>query len=224
MKILVVDDDLTHSKYVTEGLRESGHTTDYAKDGLEGIFMATENKYDVIILDRMMPKIDGISVLQTLRSSDNITPILILSSLSKTEDKVEGLRTGADDYLTKPFSFAELLARVEVLGKRKDSKQFEQTSLKFADLELNLLTRKVMRGGKTISLQNREFRLLEFLMRRPGQVVTRTMILEGVWDFHFDPQTNLIDAQISKLRSKVDKGFEKQLLHTIKGAGYKIDV
>ena len=223
MKILVVDDETTHAKYIIEGLKEHGHNPDYAKDGLEGIYMATEQAYDVIILDRMMPKIDGLSMLQTLRSSGNHVPVLFLTSMAKTDEKVEGLRQGADDYLTKPFSFNELLARVEVLGRRKSPRQEEQSVLKFADLELNLLTRKVTRSGKNISLQNREFRLLEFLMRRPSQVVTRTMILEGVWDFHFDPQTNLIDAQISKLRGKIDKGFEPALIHTVKGAGYKLD-
>lgn len=224
MKILVVDDDQIHAKYVTDGLKEHGHNPDSAKDGLEGIYMATEHHYDVIILDRMMPKIDGLSMVQTLRSSGNNVPVLFLTSMAKTEEKVEGLRHGADDYLTKPFSFNELLARVEVLGRRSGNKQEEQTTLKFSDLEMNLLTRKITRADKVINLQNREFRLLEFLMRRPGQVVTRTMILEGVWDFHFDPQTNLIDAQVSKLRAKVDKGFDTPLIHTVKGAGYKIDV
>jgi len=223
MRLLLIEDDATHAKFVVDGLREAGHNVDHAKDGMEGLFLATEEKYDVIIADRMLPKLDGLAVINTLRQSGNHTPVLILSSLSKVEDKVAGLKQGGDDYLTKPFSFAELMARIEVLARRSSSAEGEQTTLTVADLEMDLIRRTVSRAGKKIDLQNREFRILEFLMRRPGQVVTRTMLLEGVWDFHFNPQTNLIDAQISKIRQKIDKGFDKPLLHTVRGAGYKIE-
>jgi two-component system OmpR family response regulator len=195
---------------------------DRAKDGLDGLHFATEEKYDIMIVDRMVPKLDGLSIIQALRSSGNKTPVLILSSLSKVEERIKGLKAGGDDYLTKPFEFGELMARIEALVRRGSSEQSEQTVLKLADLEMNLLTREVKRGAVNIELQNKEFRLLEFLLRRPDQVVTRTMLLEGVWDFHFSPNTNLIDAQMSKLRQKVDKDFKKPLIHTVRGAGYKI--
>lgn len=223
MRVLVVEDDETNASYIVEGLKEAGHTPDHAKDGMEGLFMATEEKYDVLIVDRMIPKVDGLAMIQTLRSSDNKTPVLVLSSLSKVEERVKGLKAGGDDYLTKPFAFSELLARIEALVRRNAKAESEQAVLKVGDLEMNLLTRTVTRAGKKITLQNREFKLLEYMMRRPGQVVTRTMLLEGVWDFHFNPQTNLIDAQMSKIRQKIDKGFEKPLIQTIRGAGYKID-
>lgn len=223
MRILLIEDDATHAKFVVDGLREAGHNIDHAKDGMEGLFLATEEKYDVIIADRMLPKLDGLAVISTLRQSGNNTPVLILSSLSKVEEKVQGLKQGGDDYLTKPFSFSELIARIEALARRSISAEGEQTTLVVADLEMDLIRRTLSRAGKKIDLQNREFRILEFLMRRPGQVVTRTMLLEGVWDFHFNPQTNLIDAQISKIRQKIDKGFDKPLLHTVRGAGYKIE-
>lgn len=223
MRILLIEDDATHAKFVVDGLREAGHNIDHAKDGMEGLFLATEEKYDVIIADRMLPKLDGLAVISTLRQSGNNTPVLILSSLSKVEEKVQGLKQGGDDYLTKPFSFSELVARIEALARRSISAEGEQTTLSVADLEMDLIRRTLSRAGKKIELQNREFRILEFLMRRPGQVVTRTMLLEGVWDFHFNPQTNLIDAQISKIRQKIDKGFDKPLLHTVRGAGYKIE-
>ena len=222
MKILVIEDDESHAQFILNGLRESGHTVDHAKDGMDGLFLATEEKYDVMIIDRMVPKLDGLAVIQALRASGNKTPVLILSSLSKVEERIKGLKAGSDDYLTKPFEFGELKARIEALARRNSSEQSEQTVLKLDDLEMNLLTREVRRGGIDIDLQNKEFRLLEFLMRRPDQVVTRTMLLEGVWDFHFSPNTNLIDAQMSKLRQKVDKDFKKQLIHTVRGAGYKI--
>lgn len=221
MKTLLIEDDLKIGQYIVDGLKQNGHNPDWAKDGMDGLFLATEQKYDVIIADRMLPKIDGIAIIQTLRSSNIKTPVLILSSLDKVEEIVKGLKAGGDDYLTKPFSFAELSARLESL-MRRNVIEAEQTVLKVDDLEVNLLTRTVSRRGKVISLQNREFRLLEFLIRRVGQVVTRTMLLEGVWDYHFDPQTNIIDAQISKLRNKIDKGFEKALIQTIRGTGYKI--
>jgi two-component system OmpR family response regulator len=221
MRILVIEDDKSHAEYLVSGLKEAGHNTDLAMDGIDGLHQATEEKYDVIIVDRMLPKLDGLAVIQALRTSGKKTPILILSTLSKVEERIKGLKAGADDYLSKPFSFGELLARVEALIRR-NTIEAEQVILKVDDLEMNLISREVERSGKKIVLQNREFRLLEFLMRRPNQVVTRTMLLEGVWDFHFSPATNLIDAQMSKLRQKVDKGCAKQLIQTIRGAGYKI--
>jgi two-component system OmpR family response regulator len=222
MKMLLVEDDESHAQFIMSGLKQAGHTVDHARDGMDGLFLATEEKYDVLIVDRMVPKLDGLAIIQALRSSHNKTPVLILSSLAKVEERIKGLKAGGDDYLTKPFEFGELMARVEALVRRGSNEQSEQTVLKLDDLEMNLLTRDVSRAGKPIDLQNKEFRLLEFLMRRPDQVVTRTMLLEGVWDFHFSPNTNLIDAQMSKLRQKVDKDFKKQLIHTVRGAGYKI--
>jgi two-component system, OmpR family, response regulator len=221
MKILLIEDDKKIGEFIVDGLKQAGHNPDWAQDGMDGLFLATEQKYDVIIADRMLPKLDGLAIIQTLRNSGNKTPVLILSSLDKVEERVKGLKSGGDDYLTKPFSFAELLARLETLVRRNII-EAEQTILTVEDLEINLLNRTVSRGGKTINLQNREFRLLEFLARRAGQVVTRTMLLEGVWDFHFDPQTNIIDAQISKLRNKIDKGQQKAIIHTIRGTGYKV--
>ncbi len=222
MKMLLVEDDESHAQFIISGLKQAGHTVDHAKDGMDGLFLATEEKYDVMIVDRMVPKLDGLAIIQALRSSNNKTPVLILSSLAKVEERIKGLKAGGDDYLTKPFEFGELMARIEALVRRGSNEQSEQTVLKLDDLEMNLLTREVSRAAKPIDLQNKEFRLLEFLMRRPDQVVTRTMLLEGVWDFHFSPNTNLIDAQMSKLRQKVDKDFKKQLIHTVRGAGYKI--
>ena len=222
MKMLLVEDDESHARFIISGLKQAGHTVDHARDGMDGLFLATEEKYDVMIVDRMVPKLDGLAIIQALRSSNNKTPVLILSSLSKVEERIKGLKAGGDDYLTKPFEFGELMARVEALVRRNSNEQTEQTTLRLDDLEMNLLTREVNRAGTSIDLQNKEFRLLEFLMRRPDQVVTRTMLLEGVWDFHFSPNTNLIDAQMSKLRQKIDKDFKKQLIHTVRGAGYKI--
>lgn len=222
MKLLLVEDDESHAQFIISGLKQAGHTVDHAKDGMDGLFLATEEKYDVMIVDRMVPKLDGLAIIQALRSSNNKTPVLILSSLAKVEERIKGLKAGGDDYLTKPFEFGELMARIEALVRRNSNEQKEQTTLVLDDLEMNLLTREVTRGEKPIDLQNKEFRLLEFLMRRPDQVVTRTMLLEGVWDFHFSPNTNLIDAQMSKLRQKVDKDFKRQLIHTVRGAGYKI--
>lgn len=222
MRILIIEDDEGHAQFVAEGLKQAGHNVDRARDGMDGLFMATEEKYDAMIVDRMLPKLDGLAIIETLRKSGNKTPVLVLSSLSKVGEKVKGLRAGGDDYLTKPFEFEELLARVEALARRATPEQAERTVLSVADLEMNLLTREVKRGGQLIDLQPKEFQLLEFLMRREGQVVTRTMLLEGVWDFHFSPNTNLIDAQMSKIRIKIDKPFKKALIKTIKGAGYKI--
>ena len=222
MRVLVVEDDETNANYIINGLKEAGHNPDRAVDGMEGLYMATEQKYDVLVVDRMLPKLDGLTIVQTLRSANNKTPVLVLSSMSKVEERIKGLKAGGDDYLTKPFAFSELLARIEALARRNTNTQSEQTSLKVGDLEMNLINRSVTRGGKEIDLQNREFALLEFMLRRPGQVITRTMLLEGVWDFHFNPQTNLIDAQISKIRQKVDKGFDKPMIQTIRGVGYKL--
>ena len=222
MRILVIEDDESHADFVVSGLKQAGHNVDHAKDGMDGLFLATEEKYDVMVVDRMLPKLDGLAIIQALRTSGNKTPVLILSSLGKVEERIKGLKTGGDDYLTKPFEFGELIARIEVLARRGGKEQTEQTVLQVGDLEMNLITRDITRGGKKLELQSKEFRLLEFLMRRPEQVVTRTMLLEGVWDFHFNTNTNLIDAQMSKLRQKIDKGFSSPLIHTIRGAGYKI--
>ena len=225
MRVLIVEDDADNAKFLTDGLRQAGHVPDHAKDGMEGLYMASEVKYDVLVVDRMLPKLDGLALVQALRQSGHQVPVILLSALSKVEERVRGLQAGGDDYLTKPYAFSELLARVEALGRRKEgANNGEQTVLRYADLEMHLLTRRVTRAGREIDLQNREFMLLEFLMRRAGQVVTRTMLLEGVWDFHFNPQTNIIDAQISKLRTKIDKGQPVALIHTVRGAGYKMDV
>ena len=222
MRILVVEDDQSHASFICNGLAQAGHTVDLARDGMEGLFQATEQQYDVLVVDRLIPRLDGLSIVQTLRSSGNRTPVLFLSSLSRVEERIKGLRAGGDDYLSKPFEFGELIARVEALARRAQPEQEERVCLIVGDLEMNLLTRQVIRSGTGIDLQNKEFRLLEFLMRRADQVVTRTMLLEGVWDFHFTPGSNLIDSQMSKLRLKVDRNFDYALIKTIKGAGYKI--
>ncbi len=221
MHILVIEDDLEAAGWLVKGLREAGHVTDHAKDGEEGLAMAREGDYDVLIVDRMMPKMDGLTLVRKLREEGDMTPALFLSALGDVDDKVEGLRAGGDDYIAKPYAFSELLARVEVLGRRKTAEPV-QTRLKVGDLEMDLLKRKVTRAGKEILLQPREFKLLEYLMRNAGNVVTRTMLLENVWDYHFDPQTNVIDVHISRLRGKIDKEFDKPLLHTIRGAGYML--
>ncbi len=221
MRVLVIEDDKSHAEYIVSGLKEAGHNPDVASNGIDGLHMAMEEKYDIIIADRMLPKLDGLAIIQALRSSNNKTPVLILSSLSNVEERIKGLKAGGDDYMTKPFAFGELMARIEAL-LRRNIIEAEHTVLIAGELEMNLVTREVKRAGKKIILQNREFRLLEFLMRRQNQVVTRTMLLEGVWDFHFNPATNLIDAQMSKLRQKVDKGYQKQIIQTIRGAGYKV--
>jgi two-component system, OmpR family, response regulator len=221
MRILVLEDDHEAAAYLVKGLQESGHLSDHAADGDEGLEMALAREYDVLIVDRMLPKRDGLSVVHTLRDTGNVTPVLILSALGKVDDRVAGLRAGGDDYLTKPYSFSELLARVEGLHRRA-SPTAAETHYQVADLEIDLLSRRAFRGKVEISLQPREFRLLEFLMKHAGQVVTRTMLLENVWDYHFDPQTNVIDVHISRLRSKIDKNFDKSLLQTIRGAGYSL--
>jgi two-component system, OmpR family, response regulator len=219
MKILVVEDDHETATYLSKGLNESGYTVDCANDGREGLFLASSSDYDAIILDRMLPSMDGLAILGTLRAADIRTPALILSALGTVDDRVKGLRAGGDDYLVKPFAFSELLARVEAL-LRRGSAAAATTALRVADLELDLLTRTVKRCGKAIELLPREFRLLEYLMRNAGHVVTRTMLLEHVWDYHFDPQTNVVDVHVSRLRQKIDRNFESPLLHTVRGAGY----
>lgn len=221
MRVLVIEDDKDVAAYLVNGLKESDHVVDHAADGKDGLLLAASETYDVMIIDRMLPNMDGLSIIKTIRATDNHTPVLILSALGDVDDRVEGLRGGGDDYLTKPFSFTELLARLEVLVRRGSSSGTEPiTHLKVADLEMDLLARTVKRGEVKIDLQPREFRLLEYLMKHAGQVVTRTMLLEQVWDYHFDPQTNVIDVHISRLRSKIDKDFPKQLLQTVRGAGY----
>ncbi len=223
MRILVVEDDEVAADYVRKGLMEAGHVVDLAADGETGLEMAKSADYDALILDRMLPKRDGLSLLQELRADGDTTPVLILSALGEVDQKVEGLRAGGDDYLAKPYSFTELLARVEALGRRSDPSA-AVTKLKAGDLEMDLLARTVTRAGQKILLQPREFRLLECLMRNAGKVVTRTMLLEKVWDYHFDPQTNVIDVHISRLRSKIDKEFDTPLLQTVRGAGYRLQV
>lgn len=221
MRVLIVEDDEKTAGYMAKGLSEGGHVVDCAPDGREGLFLASEGDYDVIVLDRMLPKLDGLAVLQALRSAKVATPVLILSALAQVDDRVAGLRAGGDDYLTKPFAFSELMARLEALVRRNNAPAVE-TKLSVADLEMDLLARRVTRAGRGVELQPREFRLLEYLMRHAGQTVTRTMLLEAVWDYHFDPQTNVIDVHISRLRQKIDKGFERPLLHTVRGAGYAL--
>jgi two-component system OmpR family response regulator len=221
MHILIIEDDADTAAYMRKGLSEAGYTVDHADNGRDGLFHATSGSFDAIIMDRMLPGLDGLAVLQALRAAKISTPVLILSALGQVDDRVKGLKAGGDDYLSKPFAFSELLARIEALLRRRDAQSVE-TKLTVGDLELDLLTRQVRRADKPIELQPRELRLLEYLMRHAGQVVTRTMLLEGVWDYHFDPQTNVIDVHISRLRQKLDKGFERPLLHTMRGAGYSI--
>ncbi|MEZ5818350.1 MAG: response regulator transcription factor [Hyphomicrobiaceae bacterium] len=221
MRVLIVEDDREIAHFVQRGLKESGHGAEVAFDGDSGLDLALSGSFDAIIMDRMLPGRDGLSVIQELRRGGVRSPVLILSALGEVDDRVKGLKAGGDDYLTKPFALTELLARVEALGRRLTSEE-PATRYAVGDLVLDRLTHKVMRGGETIVLQPREFRLLEYLMRNAGQVVTRTMLLENVWDYHFDPQTNVIDVHISRLRGKIDKGFDKPLLHTVRGAGYMI--
>ncbi len=221
MRILVIEDDREAASWLIKGLSESGHVADLAGDGLDGLALACDGNYDVLIVDRMLPKLDGLSVIRTLRQQDVTTPVLILSALADVDEKVEGLRAGGDDYLAKPYAFSELLARIEGLGRRHTAEP-QKTKIAVGDLEINLLTRTASRSDTPIVLQPREFKLLEYLMRNAGNVVTRTMLLENVWDYHFDPQTNVIDVHISRLRAKIDKDFDPPLLHTIRGAGYMI--
>jgi two-component system, OmpR family, response regulator len=221
MKVLLVEDNERVAKFVTKGLREAGHTVDYADNGRDGMFLTVSEPYDAVIMDRMLPgQIDGLAIIEALRKSGNQTPVLILSALSDVDERIKGLRAGGDDYLTKPFAFGELLARLDALLRRAQRGGTAETSLSVGDLRMDLLSRRVTRGDRTISLQNREFKLLEYLMRHVDQVVTRTMLLEGVWDYHFDPQTNVVDVHISKLRQKIEGEAEMPLLHTVRNAGY----
>ncbi len=223
-KILLVEDDDTTADFVSKGLIEEGYVVDRAANGRDGLFHATDGSYDCIVLDRMLPGMDGMAVLAALRASQIETPVIILSALGSPEDRVKGLTGGSDDYLVKPFAFAELLARIKLLIRRGTSAPAVQTVLSCGDLSMDLLARRVTRAGKTIELQPREFRLLEYMLRHAEQVVTRTMLLEGVWDYHFDPGTNVIDVHLSRLRKKVDEGFGSPLLHTVRGAGYRLGV
>jgi two-component system OmpR family response regulator len=221
MRILIIEDDREAASYLVKAFMESGHVADHAADGGEGLAMGQRGRYDVLVVDRMLPTLDGLTLIGRLRQAGVDTPVLILSALGEVDDRIKGLRAGGDDYLAKPYSFAELLARIEVLVRRRAGKA-EETVYRVGDLELDRLSHTVRRGGTELDLQPREFRLLEFLMKNAGQVVTRTMLLESVWDYHFDPGTNVIDVHVSRLRSKLDKGFDKPLLHTVRGAGYMI--
>ena len=223
MRILIIEDDPEAAAYLTKAFREAGHVADHAGNGLDGFAMASEGGYDALVVDRMLPKLDGLSLIRSLREQKIDTPALILSALGQVDDRVKGLRAGGDDYLPKPYAFSELLARIEVLARRRAAAPSgEPTAYRVGDLELDRLSHTVTRAGREIPLQAREFRLLEYLMRHAGQVVTRTMLLEHVWDYHFDPQTNVIDVHVSRLRSKIDKGFGRPLIHTIRGAGYMV--
>ncbi len=219
MRILAIEDDATVAGFLKKRLGEDGHRVDHAADGQDGLRLASANNYEVMIVDRMLPGLDGLTVIQTVRSGGDQTPILILSALGEVDDKVRGLKAGGDDYLVKPFAYSELMARVESLVRRFSSRE-ERTSLQIADLKMDLLSREVSRDDQDIDLKPREFLLLEYLMRHAGQILTRTMLLEAVWDYHFDPQTNVIDVHISRLRQKVDRAFDQPLIHTIRGAGY----
>ena len=223
MRILCIEDDKELLDYVSKGLSEIGHVVDIAANGTDGLFMATTETYDVLLVDRMLPGIDGLTIIKTLRGAENITPILIFSALGEVDDRVKGLRAGGDDYLVKPFAFSELLARIDALDRRNRQSTESETTLFAQNVELDLLTRKVKCDGKDIPLQATEFRLLEYLLRHKGQVVTRTMLLEYVWDYHFDPQTNVIDVHISRLRQKIDKDTSNQLIKTLRGSGYIIE-
>ncbi len=219
MRILIVEDDEETAGYIAKGLKESGFSATVAHDGKEGLLLAASEDFDIAIVDRMLPSLDGLSLVETLRGAHRELPVLFLSALGSVEERVKGLRSGADDYLVKPFAFSELLARIEVL-LRRGSGTATETALRVGDLELDLLSRTVRRGDRPIELQPREFKILEYLMRNAGRVVTRVMLLENVWDYHFDPQTNVVDVHISRLRQKIDKDFDKQLLQTVRGAGY----
>ena len=218
MRLLIIEDDRDAADYLAKAFREVGHVADVAKDGEEGLAQALDGQYDVLVVDRMLPKVDGLTVIGTLRNRGVETPALILSALGQVDDRVKGLRAGGDDYLPKPYSFSELLARTEALARRRGSR--EETVYRVGDLELDRLSHRVARGDREIDLQPREFRLLEYLMKHAGQVVTRTMLLENVWDYHFDPQTNVIDVHVARLRQKIDRDFPTPMIHTVRGAGY----
>jgi two-component system OmpR family response regulator len=221
MHLLVVEDDRDTRDFIRNGLTQAGHTVDVCADGRDGLIHATTAEFDLIVLDRMLPEVDGLTVLRTLRAAGNRVPVLLLSALGEVDQRVAGLRAGGDDYLVKPFAFSELLARIDALVRRT-APEGPTTLLRVGDLELDRMARRVRRGEQDIDLQPREFRLLEYLMLHAGQVVTRTMLLEHVWDYHFDPQTNVIDVHVSRLRAKIDRGFERPLLHTVRGAGYRL--
>jgi len=219
MKLLVVEDDRDGAAYLRKALTEAGHVVDVAVSGRQGLLLAAGEPYDVMVLDRMLPELDGLAILRTIRAAGVKTPVLLLTALGGIDDRVEGLNAGGDDYLVKPFAFAELLARVNALARRPPPQDLP-TELTVADLRVDLLKRTVTRAGQKIELQAREFQLLEYLMRHAGRVVTRTMLLEGVWDFHFDPKTNIVESHVSRLRGKVDRGFARELIQTVRGAGY----
>jgi len=221
MHVLVVEDDVRVADHVVKGLKAEGWLVDHVADGREALFRVAAETYDVVVLDRMLPNVDGLKILQTMRASGDGTPVLLLSALGDVDNRVKGLRAGGDDYLAKPFAFSELLARVEALSRRKAPVQ-ETTSLALADLEMNLISRTVTRGGRPIDLTVREFGLLEYLLRNAGRVVSRSMLLEAVWDYSFDPQTNIIDQHVSRLRQKIDKGFDPPLIQTVRGMGYSL--
>ncbi len=223
MKILLIEDDAHTATFVANGLREHGHVVEHSASGRDGLFLATGGGFDVMVVDRMLPVVDGLTILKTLRGAGNKTPVLLLTTLGGVSDRVDGLEAGADDYLTKPFAFAELLARVNALARRPPMAE-ETATLRVGDLELDRLKRSVTRAGKRIDLQPQEFRLLEYLMRHAGQVVTRTMLLENVWEFHFDPQTSVVETHISRLRTKVDRDFDGELIHTVRGSGYSLAI
>ncbi len=222
MRILVVEDDAEAATAMVRGLSEAGHEVTHAVDGAFGLLESQKGGYDVYVVDRMIPRLDGVGMVETIRKGGDQTPVLFLSALGEVEDRVTGLKAGGDDYLVKPYALAELVARVEALSRRRETGGV-QTVLKVGDLEMNLIARTVHREGQEIDLQPREFQLLEFLMRHAGQSVTRTMLLEKVWEYHFDPQTNVIDVHISRLRSKIDKGFDRAMLQTVRGAGYRLE-
>ena len=219
MKILVIEDDAETAAYLVNGLREEGHAVDQAGNGRDGLFLAINGGFDVMIVDRMLPGLDGLGIVKAARAANISTPALFLSTLGGIDDRVNGLNAGGDDYLVKPFAFAELLARVNALGRRP-ALNAQATQLQVGDLQMDLLKRRVVRQGRQIDLQHREFRLLEYLMQNAGRVVTRTMLLEAVWDFHFDPQTTVVETHISRLRAKIDRDFDQELIHTVRGAGY----
>jgi len=221
MRVLLIEDDRETAAYVVNGLTAEGHAVDHLCDGEEGMVQAVSEAYDVVVVDRMLPGLDGLSIVKTLRGAGRKMPVLFLTALGGVDDRVDGLDAGGDDYLVKPFAFSELLARVHALARRPHMKE-EETKLRVADLEMDLITRKVTRAGEDIDLQPREFRLLEILMRNKGRVLTRTMLLERVWSFHFDPKTSVVETHISRLRGKIDKQFGRELIHTVRGSGYSL--
>ena len=224
MRLLLIEDDAEQARFAVKGLRESGHTVDHAASGRDGLFMAVSEPYDLLIVDRLLPHMDGLTVITTLRASGNTTPVIILSALGQVDDRVRGLKAGGDDYLVKPYALAELLARIDALLRRaRDAGTLaSDTRLVVEDLELDRLSRAITRAGQAIELKPQEYRLLEYLMQHAGQVVTRTMLLEGVWDYHFDPQTNVIDVHVSRLRAKLEPPGSTPLIHTVRGAGYRL--